>query len=325
MRRMRAIALLAAFSVSSFMLGVGAHVTSAQFSSQRSTDAAYGTIGCFVDDTDAPTIPSTIISKTTPYLGGAIRQGSAYYVYANVTAGIGGTVARVTADVRTLTAGEFLVPLSAGSYSVGGVTYGYRSAALTAASPLAAGGYTYSVSAADDSSRCRTASSSVTVDNTAPTATDVQPLNSSGGKNGEPEAGDTIVYTFSEVIDPETISAGWTGTSRNVVVRITNSGTNDVLTVWNATNTTQLALGSVALGGDFVQADTTFGASGTLSSMVQSGTSITVTLGTPSSTAARETATVTAVWTPSSAATDAAGNACTTTSATESGSADRNF
>ena len=326
MRPLRLFGLIAAFSVASFLLGAGARATIAQFGDQETTTASYATVGCFTNDAAAPTIPSTTIAKTVPYLGGAIREGSAYYVYANASPGAGGPVTRVTADVRNLTAGQFLVPLSAGSYVVGGVAYGYRSGALAAAAPLAPGGYTYSVSAADGASRCRTASSSVTVDHTAPFGTDVQPINNGGGGGaGRPETGDVIAYTYSEMIDPQTISSGWTGTSRNVVVRIDENGANDLLTVWDATNTAQLPLGSVALGQDYVSVNTTFGASGTASTMLQSGTTINVTLGTVAGTTLRSTNNATALWTPSSAATDAAGNGSTTITVTETGVADRNF
>ena len=57
----------------------------------------------------------------------------------------------------------------------------------------------------------------------------------------------------------------------------------DRLTIRNAANSAELALGSVNLiGTAYVTATRDFGATGTASSMVQSGTAITITLGTPS-------------------------------------------
>lgn len=325
MRRLRVLTLLAAFSVASFALGAGARATMAVFTDPQTTNpSSYTTIGCFADDPAAPTIPSTVIGKTTPYLAGSLRAGMAYYVYANATAGSGGAVERVIADVRSLTAGEFLVPLKAGSYTAGGVAYDYRSAALTAASPLTEGGYSYSVSAGDVSLNCRTATSSVMIDHTPPTGTDVQPNNGSG-TSGRPDQGDTIVYTFSETIEPESVSSGWTGGSRNVVVRIADNGNNDLVTVWDATNTVQLPLGTTDLTNNYVSTNTTFGVSGTPSTMVQSGTSISVTLGTQAGTTRTVNPASVASWTPSAAATDAAGNGCSTAVVTESGSNDRNF
>ena len=60
--------------------------------------------------------------------------------------------------------------------------------------------------------------------------------------------------------------------------------------------------------------------------IVQSGATITVTLGTLTSGTVRTYATARAMtWTPSGTATDAAGNACSTTARTESGAIDRDF
>ena len=75
-----------------------------------------------------------------------------------------------------------------------------------------------------------------------------------------------MTLTFSEVIDPESVLAGWTGAATNVVVRITNAGGGDVVTIRNAANTAQLPLGSVDLTGtQYVTADRDFGATGTAS------------------------------------------------------------
>lgn len=326
MRRLSLIGVIAAFSVASFALGAGTRATLALFTDRESSASTFGSAACFTDDVGAPTVDSAVISKTVPYLAGSIRQGSAYHVYANVTALLG-TVSRVTADVRALTPGEYIAPLSAGSYSIGGVSYGFRSAQLVAQSPMAEGAYNYSISVADDGMRCRTASSTVTIDNTPPSGTNVEPINNGGGGGwGNPEPGDVIEFSFSERIDPESVSTGWTGASaRNVVVRITENGSNDMLTVWDATNTTQLPLGAVDLAQDYVAATVTFGASGTPSTMTQSGTTISVTLGTQAGTTNKVTSSATAVWTPSSAATDAAGNGCSTAPVNESGVYDRNF
>jgi hypothetical protein len=121
-------------------------------------------------------------------------------------------------------------------------------------------------------------------------------------------------------MDPTTILAGWTGSATSVVVRITNSGANDKVTFWNAANTTQLPLGSVDLGAaGYVNASSTitFGVTGTASSMVQSGANVTITLGTPSTTAKTVGTTTKMIWTPSTTPTDLAGNACTAATFTQ--------
>lgn len=326
MRRLGLLGFVGTLLVVCLAGGGRSSSTSAVLTDQETImSGAFVSAACFADDPGAPTVDASIVAKTTPYYGGFIREGSAYYVYAAVT-DTGGGIDRVTADVRNLTAGQLLVIMTSGAYTVGGVSYGWRSGSLTAATPLAEGPYAYSVTAADSASQCQTAGSSVTIDHTAPYGTDVQPINNGpGGGVGRPEPGDDIVYTFSEQIEPESVLSGWTGASTNVVVRITNSGTNDILTVWDSTNTTQLPFGSVALGGEYVTADTTFGASGTASTMSQSGASITVRLGTLAGSTVKNNANATATWTPVATPTDIAGNASTTPTVNEGGAADRNF
>jgi hypothetical protein len=271
-------------------------------------------------DVTPPTISSSVISKTTQYLPGSIRPSRAFYVYANVTdpgSGASG-VATVTADVSSIKAGSTSVALAAGSYSVGGISYGYRSASLTA-DAKAAGTYSYTIRASDNAGNSATATFSVVVDSTAPSGSDIQTTN--GGTAGRPDTGDSIVLTYSEQIDPQTVLAGWKGASTNVTVRFTDNGATDSLAIWNAANSAQLPLGSVSLNGDYVTANTVF--SGT---MAQGGATITVTLGTMSSGAAgTNTVALAMTWTPSATATDAAGNACTTTPRTESGTNDVDF
>jgi len=320
MRRLSLLTLAGTLGLTTLVVGFGVPASSARFTDQETTfGSTASSAACFVNDAAAPTVSASIVSKTTPYLGGFIKQGAAYYVYANIT----GAATRVTADVRPLTSGQYLAPLTAGAYTLGGVAYNYRTASLTAGSPLA-GPYTYSVSAANAALQCRTASSTVTVDNTGPTGTDVQPIQG-GGQTGRPATADLITFTYSEAIDPQSVLAGWTGASTSVVARITNTGTNDTLTVWNAANTVQLPLGSVALGADYVTANSTWGASGTASTMVRSGSAITVTFGTEAGTIVRVNANILAVWTPSAAVTDAAGNTLTVTTVNEGGAADLNF
>src|SRR5262249_29243912 len=106
--------------------------------------------------------------------------------------------------------------------------------------------------------------------------------------------------------------SGWTGASTNVVVHIDAPllGTNH-LSVWTSS---QLPLGSVDLGsgGYSTLVNATFGASGTPSTMAMSGSTITVTLGTPSLTLSTVLTATTMRWTPASGPTDLAGNAIST-------------
>jgi hypothetical protein len=287
----------------------------------ESVDAGPVSASVPLPDTTPPVIGTSVVSKTTQYLPGSIKPSASVYVYANVTdTGSGASgVATVTADVSSIKAGSTAVALTAGSYTVGGVSYGYRSAALTAdAKP--AGTYGYSIRAVDNAGNIATRNTfSVVVDATVPAGSDIQTTNA--GTAGRPETGDKIIYTFTEQIDPESILSGWTGASQAVTIRFTNSGGNDSVAIWNAANAVQLPFGTVATGGNFVTAASVF--TGT---MVQSGATITVTLGTLSSGAVNTYGAARAMtWTPSATATDAAGNACSTTAKTESGAVDLDF
>lgn len=275
-------------------------------------------------DTQAPVVSGSVIAKSQGGTTGFVKQGGTYYVYANVGDGAAGSgVATVTTNVSSVTAGQTAVALASGSFSAGGTTYNYRSAQLTASNPLAAGAKAYTITAADNAGNSGTQGGfTVTVDNTAPTGTDVQTTNVAGGTTGQAQTGDTITYTFSETIDPESILAGWTGGGTAVTLRLVDGGAgNDTVQIWNAANTAQLPLGSVNLART---THTTATVNFTNSTMTQSGASITITLGTPSGATTRATA-ARMVWTPSATATDRAANACSTTAVNESGGNDRNF
>ncbi len=281
-------------------------------------------------DFRAPTASASVIGKTAGGPVGQIKKAGTYYVYANVgdTGNPASGVSTVTANVSSITSGSTAVALAAGSFTAGGVTYNRRSAALTAGSSLAAGSYAYSLTLTDVAGNSATQSGfAVTVDNTVPSGTDVQATNG-GTTVGLAESGDKVTFSFSKAIDPNSVSAGWSGAATSVVVRLNNgSGSgNDTVTIFNSTNTTQLPLGSINLGRtDYTSASLTFGATGTASSMVMSGNTITITLGTQSAAATTAAATGTMSWTPSATATDGAGNALSTTAVTESGAADKDF
>lgn len=167
------------------------------------------------------------------------------------------------------------------------------------------------------------------VDNTAVRGTDVHAA--AGGQAGKLSSGDTLTLSYSETMKPSTVLAGWTGTSTPVVVRLrdgltlgltTNDDTLDVFT--SSAYTTAVNLGSVNLKGNYVKNNKVVPFNAT---MVQSGSTITITLGSAISNAGqlRTVASATMVWTPASTATDLAGNKCSTAPVTESGSKDRDF
>jgi hypothetical protein len=281
-------------------------------------------------DWTPPAATGSLIAKAAGGATGQIKQGASYYLYADVsdTGHPASGTASVTADVSSITSGQTAVPLSAGSYSAGGATYNYRSAPLTANPTLSQGTHPYTLVLRDGDGNSRTQTGfSVTVDNTAPSASDVQTVNKAGGTAGRPELGDQVLLTYSEPIDPNSILAGWSGAATNVVVRITDGALgNDVFTIRNAANSAQLPLGSLDLRRtDFVSITRNFGASGTPSQMTQAGNTISLTLGTASGTTTTAAGTASMVWTPAATATDRAGNASSSAARTESGTTDRDF
>ncbi|GIU96887.1 MAG: hypothetical protein KatS3mg013_0690 [Actinomycetota bacterium] len=295
----------------------GAHTVYAVGSSGASVASAAITV-----DTTAPTVSGATIQKGSGGIGGWIRQGGTYRVYANASDATSG-VASVTADVSTITTGASAVALAAGSWVVDGVTYGYRSALLTANATLSAGPKAFSVAATDGAGHSTTATGfTVTVDNTAPSGTNVQAVNGVGVA-GRPDAGDVLTLTYGEPMEPESFIAGWTGASTTVTVRIVdNIGGRDWVQIWDASNTTQLtAFGTVRLSTNtYVTSTVSF----TGSTATISGGTVTITLGTPSGT----TNTVgagTMRWTTNAGATDRAGNACTVANLNEPGPSDADF
>ena len=324
------------YSITTSTLSSGARsITAKATDAAGNTSSASSALSVTID-TAAPAVGTTVIAKTTGYLAGSIKQGATFYVYANITDASSITTATVN-NSTLLASGGTAVTLTAGSYSVQGVSYGYRSASQTANGTLTAGAYTYSITSGDVAGNSATQSSlPVTVDNTAPTATDIQTTNA--GVSGKAESGDTIVFTYSEAIDPESILTTWTGASTNVVVRIIDGGClvvcgNDSFEIWNAANTARLPL-TASSGVDLGRADYNgvailgLGAGADITSastMVLSGNTVTITLGTVTGSPNTAGGNGTMQWSPSSSAYDAAGNAASTTSRNETGSADKEF
>ncbi|EON24299.1 FHA domain-containing protein [Nocardioides sp. CF8] len=189
--------------------------------------------------------------------------------------------------------------------------------ALAATSFPADGTYTLVVRATDAVGNANTTSTAFIIDRIKPTGVGFTTNNFSTPR--KLEAGDTYTLTYSEAVAPASIIAGWNGlTTKNVVVRAANSSSKDKLTIYDATNTTLLPLGTVNLRGNYVSQARTFGLPGTPSTLTMSGSSLTITLGTPSATITTvATAAANATWTPAIGATDLAGNAAATTIYTE--------
>jgi hypothetical protein len=289
-------------------------------------------------DFTPPAITATLVAKSLGGATGYVHKGGTYFAYANVSADTGNPasgLATVKANLGEITSGQTEAVLTAGSYTVGTVTYGYRSTELTANASVE-GSKNYSVTATDKAGNARTVAGTATVDNVVPTATDIQTANG-GTTVGKAEESDTVTYTFSEPMGPQSILSGWRGAATTVTARIYDNGLlglggNDQLQIYDSTNATLLPLGSVDLG----RVDYAGGVLGgsyrfVNSSMTMSGNTITIVFGAYSSTilidAGRATAggTGTMVWTPAATPYDRAGNAMSASPATESGGADKEF
>jgi hypothetical protein len=255
-----------------------------------STTSAANTVATAADWT-APSVSSTVIAKTTGYLAGSIKQGGTYYIYANVadSGNPASGISTVKTDVSAVTSGQTNLTLTAGTYSVNGVSYNYRSASQTAGSPLS-GTKNYTITSTDALAYSNLQTGySVALDNTAPTATGIATGNTGGGNQGLAEAGDTITFTFSEQIDPQSIQAGWTGASTNVTVEFQDGGCLLVLCGSDSFTIPGLPFGTVDLASAGYYGCTVIGivcdktpASFVNSAMVASANTITITLGTRS-------------------------------------------
>jgi hypothetical protein len=116
------------------------------------------------------------------------------------------------------------------------------------------------------------------VNNTGPTGSDVQGTNGASSVNDKLDAGDTVVFTYSEAINPASILAGWNGSSTAIRVRVTNNGASDAMEFYDATNTTALNLlatgTSLSIEADYVTGPSVFAAT-----ILRSGSTFTVTVG----------------------------------------------
>lgn len=168
----------------------------------------------------------------------------------------------------------------------------------------------------------------LTLDNTGPTAGDVQaPAQGTAGKLG---LNDVATLTFSEKVDPSTLVPGWSGASPVAITARVRDGAvfllsdlDDVLEL-RTTGGASTGLGTIALHGDFLSSGSLdISATAALSS---GGTTVTVTLGSTSSLLlATSVVPGIMVWTPASTVKDVAGNVLANVSATETGALDIDF
>jgi len=295
------------------LAALAACVLAVAFSAASFTDSEQNPQTVSADaDFLAPSVSASTIGKSQGGLDGTIRPGGTYYVYANVSdsGNPASGIASVKANVSAITSGQTAAVLStSGSpYTVDGVSYGYRSAQLTAGSSISTGAKSYELTLADSAGNsAESGEYSVTV--AANTAFKGSGFTAEDGPGTEsiPDKGDLVVYTFNKEPDPYSIVSGWNGSgTKSVTVAIANNSSNDTLSVSGAT------IGTVALDGDFTASSASF--SGSTISL--SGSTVTVVLGTASGSVKSNAAKSKPVWTPSGSVFDLVGNLCSTATVT---------
>ena len=139
------------------------------------------------------------------------------------------------------------------------------------------------------------------------------------------------MLTYSTLVNLTTIKAGWTGASTPVAVTMKDKGVNGTGTGSDRMET-DANLGYVAFVQDYVKnnkSTTLSGSTMTATTATVAGvqvTVVTITLGTPDTSAIRTATTPGAMkWFPSAAAKTPAGLACSTAVATESGTNDKDL
>lgn len=174
------------------------------------------------------------------------------------------------------------------------------------------------------------------VDNLALRGFDYQTVSGASTK-GKLDAGDIMSFTYTSRVNLASITAGWTGTSIPVTVRLQDGallglgGTKDSIDVQRAGGTVNL--GTVTLNGDYAKTNKTaiLNATMTATTVTVNGnpaTRIDITLGTVASGAnglRTYTGAVQMVWVPSKLATDLNGNPSSSAPVNEGGILDRDF
>jgi peptidoglycan/xylan/chitin deacetylase (PgdA/CDA1 family) len=195
----------------------------------------------------------------------------------------------------------------------------------TATSPTPDGSYDLRALAADGVGHTTVASNTPftgrSILNTPPAAKSVSTTDGTPNTKGKAEKGDSVTFTYTEPIQPNSILAGWNGSATAVQVQLSgNNKTNTAVTVWKSDGSAQLPLASPMLLGAVYNNSALVVFNGT---MVQTGSAITVTLGSLASGTVNSKAVTggTLTWTASSGATNLAGVKGLSTSVTAPGPA----
>ena len=311
MKRLAVIGGLAALAAA----GSGVGLSSATFTATSHSTATFGAASDWV----APDL-----SVISPGDGALLRSGS-------VT--VGGAAGNDDGDSATISFSLYSGSAASGTpvLTRSASRFGaYWYASLTS---LGDGTYTILATQSDDAGNTARATRTFTVDTTGPTRVSANAENGSGNA-GRLDAGDTVTFSYSEAIDPDSVLSGWSGNSAAAVkVRFFNNvATNtDGFTVLDSGSAANVKLDAgstssagVTLGGGANYVTNTVTFTGTMTRSAD-GKSFVIVLGSndnPSRVSNSQAATAKLTWTPKAGPTDLAGNALANTNAwTESASA----
>jgi hypothetical protein len=169
-----------------------------------------------------------VVAKTDGTSPGAIRQGGGYYAYAQVTDNR--AVSTVTANTSSFDTGVTAASLSTtgGPWTVGGLSYNYRSALLTANTGLTTGAsHSYTISATDAASNTAGPTSfSATIETYLSVITGTTGLVSFWRFNDGAISGDEFTDTAGTVLSSHTgaIGASWTAVPSQARTGVISTG-----------------------------------------------------------------------------------------------------
>jgi hypothetical protein len=292
-----------------------------------SVTASYGGDGNYTSS-QGPT--TTGVTRATPTLSFTTnpqnpQPGSTFKVTVTVNEPNGGP--NPTGAVTwTITPPSGAIPTCAPS-----TLDGTGSGACTISNALQ-GTYTVSAAYGGDATYTPANGSSPVVVALAPAAFDIQTVGSP--QDNKPDTGDQIVFTYNQAMKVSTIQNGWNGTSENVTAEFTRQGNQTQLAILCTGNRCNpINLGTVALGdtsgthyvNGFGNSTVDLNATMVTSTNAAGQTVVTVTLTPSSGNLSTVNANTSLVWSPSAAATNNAGVACSTTAFTQANSPKRNF
>lgn len=265
----------------------------------------------FVIDTTKPAV-----TLTTPANSATVNVA---------TPALSGAAGNLAGDSATVTVKVYSGPTAAGS-PIQTLTPGRTGATWSAtATTLPQGTYTAVAAQTDAAGNTGTSSATTFTIDTPPSVSGIALANSNGGLLGTVNQDDTVTIRYSEQMDATRFCSTWTNggtqtlnSNGDVVVTINNVGSNDTLSV-SSISCSGLTIGTISLGGNYVDADATFSGSGSNVSSVSLTTNgvLTITLGKTAQGALPGSVPAgTPTYTPASTLRDVTGNALPVTSFT---------